>query len=184
MTFTNENPRWKAFVETRNRGTNAIHDHKPRSMHLHLWETCHFTDPVAWTVFYQGPDQPYVRETRWDKQFDYDRFLTEIIVRSWDTTPQIVTRETALDVDQFQAKLEQGRTIVVPVIAISGHFELIVLDGITYGLEMPFRLGKLELSWWSDGSAIDGPPKLQPLIQWFHGMVSFLTQCLDQAEKG
>lgn len=178
---------------TRQRAYNIIKEPRHQGTILHLWELPSFDDPRSWTVFFASkleatqPDAsspPHLQATHWDSQYDYDRFKPAS-TNNWHIHPRLITREVVLDWARFATLLNEAKMLSFPVFGLPDQIGLpwVGVDGNSYGLLIQdVGLGicwaSIRLIWWEDGS-----PAWQPMAEWYHRIVGFFTESLDNAES-
>lgn len=149
---------------------------------LHLWSmpALGWGEPIAWKVFIKNTawyshrnELPahYLHRVVWKRSEDMER-LRDKAAFTFDSEPTLTIQEAPLDMVEYQAHIEAGREIMLPVIGVE---PLEGSDGITWGLEMPVVGSRL--IWW-----MAGPPEWAHLTRWAAGLRRFFDETLSGAE--
>jgi hypothetical protein len=166
------------------RGERIIQSaHLPRTkVLLHLWAMPAFGwgEPIAWKVFIKNTARysnrnelpaHYLHRVTWKRSEDMER-LRDKAASTFDSDPTLLIQEAPLDMIEYQAYIEAGRQISLPVIGVE---PLEGLDGIVWGLEMP-EVGS-RLTWWTVG-----PPEWEALTRWAASLRRYFDETLNGKE--
>lgn len=144
-------------------------------VHLHLWHYEGFPNPDllmdahSWTVFEKVDGdvlldpELYLRTRRWD--CSYETMGTAATYQD-----AILTHDTVIDRDAFQAHIQAASEIEIPVILYRSGLTLGFKH--EYGLSIPGdSVPGVHLNWKNDG-----PLQWQPIINWTLDMIETLIE--------
>lgn len=143
---------------------------------LHLWKVGYLHDPAAWTIFYRlQTRKPYVKEIRWDRNYDEGRFRSRDAKR-WQPEPTIRVREAMLNDVALQTVLSKGSKVRVPLMGFSDSTGG---ENTIYGIVKPMDgCNSYRLTWESNA-----PIQWKPLTDWYYDIMALLMQVLQPVRR-
>ena len=146
-----------------------------RSMHVQIRVPS--SGYCSWTIFDTPPhyikrDQPPDREVflirvRWWLRTDARR-SSETPPESFNPEPTYEIAECQLNIGEYDALIETGRNITIPVVQIAHPHPII--DGSFYG----FNGWGVKLDW-----ADNGPVEWKPFVEWIRTLLAFFDRAPD-----
>ena len=144
---------------------------------LRLSESPSFEPYRVWAVFEttvsgNRPPEAWLRRAVWERGADLQRLRDPMtgLKEGFHTDPSVTFSEAALPRKELAAALSALSALVFP--AFAGR-EVIVLDGIRYGIEMFGSSTTVRLSW-----SRDSVPAYGSLSEWFQNTTNMFDDCL------
>jgi hypothetical protein len=178
----------KTFAELEAKAQRIVREGNPtavgkRDTILHIYFEPSFDNHIGYTAFWpltlkerrKVPDadlQPAVQRIIWRRPYDFE--LSDTTLPSqFNAEPTLIEQETRLDRLAFDALMESGSQIAIPMIGLHVPWGL---DGARCGLRCNTGFMHYDVAWWQDG-----PTEWRPLTQWVKNLIRFFDTSFTEA---